>query len=143
MGSRARHILLAVCTLAVCVMSCDKTDENGLLDGNWQMTEWRTADGSTIIATNHTLHLYYTVKLNLLKLQIYGEEPTYVLAYFRHTADSLIVTQAFSRPYDDNLPIDSLSIYGCPPDGRFRITALNHSTLMLQSQDAILSFRKY
>lgn len=143
MESRARHILSVLCIIASSIMSCDKLDENGLLDGNWQMTEWRTTDGNAIIATNNTLHLYYTVKLNLLKFQIFGAEQTYVLAYFRHTADSLIVTQAFARPYDDDLPLDSLSIYGCPSDGRFHITHLNHNTLVLQSQDAILSFRKY
>ena len=143
MASRARLILMVLCIMASCVVSCDKMDENGPLDGNWQLTEWRTADGNTIVATNHTLRLYYTVKLNLLKLQIFGAEQTFVLAYFQHTTDSLIVTQAFARPYDDYLPLDSLSIYGCPPDGRFHITALSHNTLKLQSQDAILSFRKY
>lgn len=143
MASRAKYLLLAICIIASSIMSCDKMDENGMLDGNWQMTEWRTTNGNTVVATNHTLRLYYTVKLNLLKFQIFGAESTYVLAYFNHTNDSLIITQAFARPYDDNLPLDSLAIYGCPADGRFRINRLNHNTLVLQSQDAILSFRKY
>lgn len=138
-----RHIICLLLFTVVFLVSCNKMDENGALDGNWQMTEWRSASGDSIVATNESLHLYYTVKLNLLKFQIFSRPSTYVHTYFRHTGDSLIVTQAFSRPFDDVVPFDSLSAYGCPPDGRFHVDHLSHSTMVLSSSMGRMQFRKF
>jgi len=137
------YTLLLLITV-ICMTACNKMDENGALDGNWQLTEWRTATGDSIIATNHTRKIYYTVKYDILKFQDMLDASNYhCLAYFRHQADTLVVERAFSQPFDDVIPLDSLANYGCPANGRYLIRRLTHEHLVLSSDLGVLTFRKF
>ena len=143
-----RHIRTITTASIIIVMtiflSCDKMDENGALDGNWQLTEWRDAETDSIIATRYTYKLYYTVKLNLIKFQDMGHIASpFCLAYFRHKGDSLMIDRAFIRPDDTDIPLDSLGKYGCPADGKFTILKLTHDNMTLKSELGTLHFRKY
>ncbi len=134
--------LLVTMTVA-CMIACNKMDENGALDGNWQLTEWRTANGDSILATNRSCKIYYTFKLDLMKFQNMNDNNYYCLAYFRHQADTLVVERAFSQPFNDVIPFDSLANYGCPADGRYIINQLTHQRLVLCSSVGTLTFRKF
>lgn len=138
-------MFLLTCIIAsMSLTSCDKHDINGKWDGNWQLLEWRENSTGNILATNYNRKLFYAVKLNLLQMIDY-ERPydTFHLCYFHYTSDSLYIDKAFQRPFDKEVPVSALSIYGCAPEGRYAINQLTHSTLVLQNSLYTLSFRKY
>ncbi len=126
------------------LQSCDKTDVNGDLDGNWQLTKWVDKETGATIATNESRRLYYTIKYNILQMRDMSKSyDTYHLSYFHYTSDSLFIDQTFHRPFDTEEPLDSLTQYGCTPDGKFAITALTKKRLILSSTKSELTFRKY
>jgi len=139
-----RWLLLAVVVASIMMAACNKTDENGALDGNWQMVEWRDHQTNKIIATRYSRQIYYAVKLNLIQMMEIGQPyDTFHLAYFHQTADSLYIDQVFQRPFDTIVPKDSLYRYGGAPEGRYAIIQLTHDNMVLRNSLWQLSFRKY
>lgn len=135
-----RFTILTLCTLALCV-SCDKLDCNGDLDGNWQLTSWENKTDGSIAATNKD-GIYYTVKLELIKISRTGE-PQYYLSRFRQTKDSLILTEVHVSPFDSLAAPKDMKVFGVSEDGRFHIDKLDAKKMVLSNSIGILSFRKY
>lgn len=124
--------------------ACDKTDVNGDLDGNWQLTLWVDRQTGDTVATNHSRRIYYTVKYNILQTRDLDKAyDTFHLSEFHYTQDSLFVDRTFHRPFDTEEPLDSLVQYGCTPDGKFAITTLTGKRLVLSNDRNELTFRKY
>ena len=135
------HCILLI--LLTSLSSCDewKWDENGDLDGMWQMTEWRDKATGNIIATNED-GIYYSFQLKLMKFQQTSSD-TYHLSYFTHAGNQLIVGKTIVWPDDEECPLTDLVQYGVPADGRFNIDALSKSRMQLSTDDVKLTFRKY
>lgn len=143
LSSMKVKILLLLLPLFL-LQSCDKTDVNGDLDGNWQLTKWVDKETDSTIATNESRRLYYTVKYNILQMRDMNKSyDTFHLSYFHYTSDSLFIDQTFHRPFDTEESLDSLVQYGCTPDGKFAIVTLTGSRLVLSNSKNELTFRKY
>ncbi len=142
-----KHTLTIVfCILSpwILSLSCNKTDENGDFDGNWQMTEWLSNADGTIIGTRYTHRIFYAVKLNILQMRDYNKDyDTWHLSYFHKTNDSLYIDKVYHRPLDREEPIDSLAIYGCAPEGRYAFLKLTKDDMILRNSLYTLTFRKY
>lgn len=135
---------LAFVSMLCTITACDKLDENGDFDGNWQMTEWRDNATQAILATKYTHRIYYAVKLNILQMREYGKPyDTWHLAYFHCSDDSLYIDKVFHRPFDIEEPVDSLAIYGCAPEGRYAFIKLTKDDMILRNSLYTLTFRKY
>ena len=130
--------------LLLALSACDnKRDHNGDLGGMWQLTEWRSPEGTTL-ATKAD-QIFYSVQLNLIRFRDYddGTLGDYYLAYFRHTPDSLIVYRPVNYAKDSLVSLQDLARYGVPADGGFRIDALSHDMMILSSPTGTINFRKY
>ena len=139
-----RKTALYILTIAIVLLtgSCDsKWDENGDLDGMWQMTEWRDKATNNVVKTNAD-SLYYCFQLKLMKIQNTSKSP-YYFSYFTHSGDELKVGKTYQYPDDKEVPLTDLSAYGVPTDGRFHIDVLNNKNMVLSSTTSTLSFRKY
>ena len=122
---------------------CDgwKWDENGDLDGLWQLTEWHDKTTGNVSMTKND-ELYYSVQLKLLKIQKM-DKSGYYFSYFTNTGDSLFLEAPVHWPEDEKRPLSELAPYGVPANGHFHIDVLNSKNMVLSSTTAILSFRKY
>ncbi len=132
--------------LASFIMSwtaCDtKYDTNGDLDGMWQMLRWYDKQTAEVVADKQD-GIYYCVQLKLMKFMKRGNPANYHLAYFTHTKDSLVLGKIVHYPTDSVCQHDDLSSFGVPADGRFHVDALSSEQMILSTDDAELTFRKY
>ena len=130
--------------LLLALSACDnKRDHNGDLGGMWQLTEWRSPDGTTL-ATKED-QIFYSLQLNLIRFRDYddGTWGDYYLAYFRHTPDSLIVYRPVNYAKDSLVSLTDLARYGVPANGRFHIDVLTNDLMVLTSSEGAINFRKY
>ena len=131
-------ILLAMPLLA----ACDRQlDENGHLDGMWQLTEFREAPADAVVSTRDD-GLYISFQRHLVKFHEGGHE-AYYLAHFTRQGDSLFVEQPVEWPSDELRPLTELQSYGIPANGRLLIRSLSSQHLVLSSPAGIASLRKY
>ena len=140
-----RQILMPLlCLLVSLSTSCNKVDENGDFDGNWQMTEWRSNATGEVLATRYTRRIFYAVKLNILQMRDHDlTYDTWHLSYFHRANDSLYIDKVYHRPFDKEENVDSLAIYGCAPEGSFAFLKLTHDDMILRNSLYTLTFRKY
>ena len=139
-----KKFILTPILLLLTLSACDnKRDHNGDLGGMWQLTEWRSPEGTTL-ATKAD-QIFYSVQLNLIRFRDYddGTLGDYYLAYFRHTPDSLIVYRPVNYAQDSLVSLHDLARYGVPANGRFHIDALNGDMMILSSPSGTINFRKY
>ena len=123
---------------------CDgwKWDENGDLDGMWQLTECREKGTDNVLKTQDDA-IYYSIQLKLIKIQKMDKEGYYI-SYFTHPGDSLFLETPVHWPEDKKYEdYSELAPYGVPSNGHFHIDVLNSKNMVLSSPAAILSFRKY
>ena len=134
------YFLIVLFTL----LSCDKLDKNGKLDGNWQLTEWMQNSTGRVVADKHDL-LFYTIKLELIQFRDCKNGQSPYFAYFEYTDDNLILGQVFQNTANSDIPstTEALAQYGVTNDGKFKITKLTSSEMILQNDENTLSFRKY
>ena len=130
-------------TLTLLLSSCSRTETNGEFGGNWQMTEWKQIYNDSLLATNETLQLHYTVHRDLIKFQKYSDNGIYYLATFHRTADSLVIDKIYHASIDTLVPFSQLSNIGFDSTGRFRIVHLTSKSLILSNTLFRLTFRKY
>ena len=138
-----RNILISI-LMVLALSACEnKRDDNGPLGGMWQLTEWRSPEGTTL-ATKAD-QIFYSVQLKLIELRDYndGTWGDYYLAYFRQTPDSLIIYRPVNYAKDSLVSLRDLARYGVPADGRFHIDALNRDMMILSSPAGTINFRKY
>ena len=130
---------ILIATAVMCgVISCDKVEDNGDFAGMWQLTEWKHLPDGQIVADKYN-GIYYSVQLDLMA---FNGKSQY-LARFRRTADSLFIGTVYHGPKDDIVGYEELAPYGVPSDGKFAIDKLTRSALVLRSDTAQLTFRKY
>lgn len=126
------------------ICSCDKLDENGKLDGNWQLLEWKVKATNEVVATNTSSKIFYTIKLDLIKMQnMESDKLPYYHSTFHYTKDSLFIDRVYQRPLDNEVPCDSLVTFGGTPSGKYAIETLTNSKMVLSNELNTLSFRKY
>ncbi len=134
-----KYSILLLALVATLVSCEDRRGDLGDLAGMWQMTQWRDTTDS-VVATKEDA-IYYSFENYLMKVHRIGDD--YHLARFTHTGDSLIVTEAYSQPFDSIVPVSDLRVYGVPEDGRFHVDALSDDRMQLSGSEGTLSFRKY
>ena len=136
-----RLIITLITAIAILTTSCeDKHNHLGDLNGNWQLTSWSNTDDGTVVA-DKTSGIYYAISISLLKIHSTNNSKYYI-ATFRHTGDSLVLTQAYVSPFDSIVDYKDMDKYGVPSNGAFRIVELNNKHLTLHGGNSILSFRK-
>ena len=139
-----KKFILTPILLLLTLSACDnKRDHNGDLSGMWQLTEWRSPEGTTLATKSD--QIVYSVQLNLIRFRDYddGTLGDYYLAYFRHTPDSLVVYRPVNYAKDSLVSLHDLARYGVPANGRFHIDALNGDMMILSSPSGTINFRKY
>ena len=133
--------ILLVATLLLGMGSCDKMEDNGSFGGMWQMTEWKQLPDGKIIADKNSA-IYWSVQLDLMQFGL-GHRSGYYLARFKRTSDSLLIGTVYLPPTDDIVGYDAVASYGVPAEGKFVIEKLTKEALVLRSNEAVLTFRKY
>ena len=135
---------LTILLLLLTLFACDKMDENGKLDGNWQLTRWTdNATGET--KADNISKIFYTVKLQLIQFSDKSANDWPFIATFHHKGDSLILTNIYAhRANTDSIASASdLQKYGVSNDGRFAINELTATRMILKNNANTLTFRKY
>ena len=124
---------------------CDKLDCNDGLDGQWQMLEWKSADGE--IVANKEAKIYYCFQLQMMMFQKLSAPSTYVFSSFHNQQTSIRIYDPIKYKGDGHdliLSMDTLKQYGVPSDGLMKIDRLSNATLVLSSNETgRLIFRKY
>ena len=134
------YVILFVAAATI-FSACKMGDENGDLDGMWQLTEWRDKATNQIVKSKDD-SLYYSVQQKLIKFQHSGHATQY-LCTFTHTPDSLIIDKVTIWPDDEIRPISELAPYGVPSNGKFHVDVLTGNRMELSADDRIILFRKY
>lgn len=132
-------ILLLFTTLFM--SACGKLPMNGRLDGMWQLMSI-APDGDEEINTKES-KLYYNVQLHLIGLQKGGQVE--YLGRFTQTHDSLFVHD-FLLNADNSIQatpegLAPFGIYGTSE--RFGIEEISNKKMVLKSNKALLTFRKF
>ena len=129
----------------VFLSGCDKLDCNDGLDGQWQMLEWKSADGE--IVANKEAKIYYCFQLQMMMFQKLSAPSTYVFSSFHNQQTSIRIYDPIKYKGDGHdliLSMDTLKQYGVPSDGLMKIDRLSNDTLVLSSNETgRLIFRKY
>lgn len=140
------HRIIIVALMPLFFFSCDKMDCNGLLDGQWQMIEWKSANGE-IIGDNE-MQIYYSFQLQMMGFQrLSNTNNGRQRSSFENMGTSIRVYAPIEYGgdgHDKILPMDVLSRYGVPSDGIMKIEKLSTDTLVLSSHETgRLVFRRY
>lgn len=130
--------------ILLCLLACDKMDDNGKLDGNWQLTRW-TDNATGEVKADNSSKIFYTVKLQLIQFADQSSDDWPFIATFSHKGDSLILTNIYAhRANTDSIAsATDLQRFGVSSDGRFAINELTGSRMTLRNSTNTLTFRKY
>lgn len=130
-------------TLLLLPTACEtKYDQNGDLDGMWQMQRWENTQDHTIHADKQD-GIYYCFQLNLMKIWKAKQPQFYYLSKFSHKGDSLYIHEVYSYPGDSLRKVEDMAPYGVPLSGKFRIDALSSDKMTLSHENEVFTFRKY
>lgn len=137
--------LTSLCVFCLMFVSCDKIDDLGGLEGQWQMTEWVDADGQ-LYATQE-IQIYYRFQLGLIAFHKVSHPDGFIHACFENKDGVIRVYSPFEYAgagHSNFLSMVTLQKYGVPQNGMMKIEELTSSKLVLSSPDVgTLSFRKY
>lgn len=128
---QSRLFLFAGILLCVLGSACSKLPINGNLDGQWQVQqiEYRSGETETPKQT------YYNISLHTVNLMQVGGP--FEAGNMQYSGDSLWISMPIS-------PLEKLRPFGLnQKDTRFGVEKLTSSHLVLQSDYARLSFRKF
>lgn len=123
-----KKFFFSVVTLLL-LSACQKADDNGDLGGFWKLLKIEDLATSEITDTKN-VDRFWAIQLDLLSINgNYGR--------FQHAGDSLFVQMI-------NVP-DNAKKFGLynPKDERFGVNHLDRNRMVLQSEFAILTFRKF
>ena len=109
--------------------SCQKEDENGDLCGFWKLMQVEETINGNIINTRDC-SLFWAIQLDLIQI---GSGK----CRFQHVKDSLYI-QMITMPHSPNK-------YGLfnPKDERFGVLHLDRNGMILRSNKATLTFKKF
>ncbi|MDR1918074.1 MAG: lipocalin-like domain-containing protein [Tannerellaceae bacterium] len=123
--------------------SCNKAFINGKLDGMWQLMEIDKSEGERIDAKAD--RIYYSVQLQLISLRQAGKGQ--FIGRFVHRGDSLWIhdLRIYGVKEEDKLATkEHLAPFGFNGiSERFAVEELSRSRMVLRSEYATLSFRKF
>ena len=122
-----KSIFILLCLTAL--ISCQKEDHNGDLGGYWKLLQIELADNDSVINTREEKR-FWAVQLDLIQI---GSGK----GRFQHVKDSLYI-QMITTPVT---PSD----YGLfnPKNERFGVLRLDRNGMILRSDKATLTFRKF
>lgn len=123
---KALYIILC----AILLTSCQKADDNGDLGGWWKLLLIEELENGTIIDKSGD-DCFWAIQLRLLVTSNGGK------GRFQHTGDSLFI-QLQDIPSD----IKEVGFYN-PENERFGVNRLTSKSMILQSEKAVLKFRKF
>ena len=123
---RIIYILLCATVFA----SCQKADDNGDLGGWWKLLRIEELHNDTIIDKSQE-DRFWAIQLKMITTNNGGK------GRFQHIGDSLFI-QMIQKPYDAK----AVGLYN-HEDEHFGVTILNRNSMVLESKDVILTFRKF
>ncbi len=124
-----RRVIYTIMAMAL-FTSCQKEETNGDLGGFWKLIQIEeTATGN--IKNSREGDFFWSIQLDLLSTTNNGK------GRFQHIGDSLFV-QMIHTPYDAM----EVGLYN-PKDERFGVRHLDRNAMILQSKDAVLTFKKF
>lgn len=115
--------------LVAAITSCQKEDHNGDLGGFWKLMQIELADNDSVI-NKKAESCFWGIQLNLIEI---GDGK----GRFQHVADSLYI-QMITLPANP-------SNYGLfnPRDERFGVIHLDRNGMILRSDKATLTLKKF
>lgn len=122
--------LIYILLCATLIVSCQKADDNGDLGGFWKLLQIEEIANDTIIDKSNE-DRFWAIQLRMITTNNGGK------GRFQHTGDSLFV-QMIQKPYDAK----AVGLYN-HEDEHFGVTILNRNSMVLESKDVILTFRKF
>lgn len=145
---KIKHLFSIITVFSLTVFlfaACDKMECNDGLDGQWQMTEWKSPEGEFVAGKE--MKLYYSFQLQMMMFQRLSYSSAYILSSFENRkADIRIYNpiKYMGNGHDSILSMDTLRQFGVPADGIMKVEKLTGSTLVLSSSEGgKLTFRKY
>lgn len=109
--------------------SCQKEDDNGDLGGFWKLQQIELSENDSIINTRGESR-FWAVQLDLI--EIGG-----VKGRFQHVGDSLFV-----QMITQTSGLEGFGLYN-PKDERFKVLHLDRNGMVLQSNKATLTLKKF
>ncbi len=122
--------ILYILLCASVFTSCQKADDNGDLGGWWKLTRIEKPQNDTIIDKSQE-DRFWAIQLRMITTNNGGK------GRFQHTGDSLFV-QMIQKPSNGK----AVGLY-TPENERFGVNKLTNKSMILQSDSAILTFRKF
>ena len=126
MMKRILYTLLCITLFA----SCQKADDNGHLGGWWKLIRIEEQHNDTIIDKSQE-DRFWAIQLKMITTNNRGK------GRFQHIGDSLFV-QMIQKPSNGK----DVGLY-TPENERFSVNKLTNKNMILQSDSAILTFRKF
>lgn len=131
--------------VALALTGCNKWDENGDLDGMWQLTEWRDNTGK-VVATKQDM-IFYSFQLRMASFRRQRKEIAFVRTSMEATPEKIRIYDPLEyagNGHDRILPMSVLSPFGVPDDGILLVEVLTGGTMVLKTNGQhVLTFRKY
>ena len=121
-------IYILLCTTLFA--SCQKADDNGDLGGWWKLLQIEEINNDTIIDKSNE-DCFWAIQLRMITTKDGGK------GRFQHIGDSLFV-QMKQMPKDSK----ASGLYN-PENERFGINKLTNKRMILQSEEVVLTFRKF
>ena len=122
--------ILYILLCASVFTSCQKADDNGDLGGWWKLTRIEETQNDTIIDKSQE-DRFWAIQLRMITTNNGGK------GRFQHTGDSLFV-QMIQKPSNGK----AVGLY-TPENERFGVNKLTNKSMILQSDSAILTLRKF
>lgn len=123
-----RIIYVLLCTTLF--VSCQKADDNGDLGGWWKLLKIEEPLNDTIIDKSQE-DRFWAIQLRMITTENGGK------GRFQHIGDSLFI-QMIQKPINAK----EFGLY-TPENERFSVNKLTNRSMILQSDSAILTFRKF
>ena len=121
-------IYILLCTTLFA--SCQKADDNGDLGGWWKLLQIEEVNNDTIIDKSNE-DRFWAIQLRMITTKDGGK------GRFQHIGDSLFV-QMKQMSKDSK----ASGLYN-PENERFGINKLTNKRMILQSEEVVLTFRKF
>ena len=123
---RILYTLLCITLFA----SCQKADDNGDLGGWWKLLDIEELENDTIIDKRNE-DRFWAIQLRMITTNNGGK------GRFQHTGDSLFV-QMIQKPTNGK----EVGMYK-PENERFGVNTLTNRSMIRQSNEVVLKFRKF
>ena len=138
-------IIVTLFSLLFPVSSCSNVDDLDGLEGQWQLVEWKDAEGT--LKADKSIQIYYRFQLGLIDFHKVSLPDGFSHACFKNVNGMIHIYDPYvyvGGGHSKILPMDTLSMYGVPYDGKFKIEELTSKKMVLSSPEAgVFAFRKY